>query len=147
MDFFRRWLGTADWQRIGMISLGVLVLCMLPLAFWILRPDLRPSAPELKAWRRLNRRLARLQLQAGAGEGPRAWQQRLRQALPRQQAELDAFFDAWVRLRYAGSDQAGRATELARMKHGLKRLIKALPRRRPPRPTRLAGLPDGEQQG
>jgi len=147
VDFFKRWLGTADWRRIGMISLGLLVLCMLPLAFWILRPDMRPSAPELKAWRRLNRRLVKLQLQVGAGEGPRAWQQRLSQALPRQRAELDAFFDAWVRLRYAGEDQAGRAAELTRMKHSLKRLIKALPRRRSPRPTRLAGLPDGEQQG
>lgn len=147
MDFFRRWLGTADWQRIGMISLGVLVLCMLPLAFWILRPDLRPGAPELKAWRRLNRRLARMQLQAGAGEGPRAWQQRLRQALPRQQAELDAFFDAWVGLTYAAVDDSSRAAELMRMQRSLKCLLKALPRRRPPRPTRLAGLPDGEQQG
>src|SRR5690606_30553894 len=129
------------------ISLGVLVLCMLPLACWILRPDLRPSAPELKAWRRLNRRLARMQLQAGAGEGPRAWQQRLGQALPRQQAELDVFFDAWVGLTYAAVDDSSRAAELMRMQRSLKRLLKALPRRRPPRPTRPAGLPDGEQQG
>ena len=38
MDFFQRWLGTADWQRIGLIALGVLLLCMAPLAWWILRP-------------------------------------------------------------------------------------------------------------
>lgn len=145
MDFFQRWLGTADWQRIGFISLGALLACMLPLAWWILRPVYRAASRQQRAWQKLNRRLARLQLQARTGEGPRAWQQRLSEALPRQQAELAAFFDAYVQLTYAmpaGDRTEGRARQ---MEGSLRVLLRSLPRRRPPRSTRLAGLPDQEQ--
>ncbi len=146
MDFFQRWLGTADWQRIGLISLLALLLCMLPLAWWILRPAWRAGSRQQRVWLRLNRRLARLQLQARTGEGPRAWQQRLGEALPRQRAELAAFFDAYVQLTYATAPGADTGQEARILEQRLKSLLRALPRRRPPRPTRLAGLPDEEQE-
>ena len=146
MDFFRRWLGTADWQRIGLISLGALLLCMVPVAWWILRPARRPTGYRQRAWQKLNRRLARLQLQARTGEGPRAWQARLVEALPRQQEEISAFMDTYVELTYAsptGSDASHASRLLAKR---LAALLRVLPRRRPPRPTSLASLPGRPQE-
>lgn len=142
MDFFRRWLGTADWQQIGLISLGALLLCMLPLAWWILRPARRPASAEQRAWQKLNRRLARLQLQARTGEGPRAWQARLTAALPNQRAEIAAFMDAYVELIYATPSGSRPPVPAGRLAQRLTALLRVLPRRRPPRPTSLANLPD-----
>ena len=146
MDFFQRWLGTADWQRIGLISLGILLLSMLPVALWILRPACRVASRQQRAWHKLNRRLARLRLQAQVGEGPRAWQQRLSEGLPRQQAEIAAFFDAYVALTYAEPAKDEEKPLSAQMERSLAALLRALPRRRPPRPSRLAGLPDGDTE-
>jgi len=140
-EFFRRWLGSADWQRIGLVSLVVLLLCMLPMAWWILRPARRPVSRQRRAWLKLNRRLARLQLQAATGEGPRAWQQRLMQTLPGQQAEISDFFDEYVRLSYATAPGAGEGSS-RQLDLALRALLRALPRSRPPRPITLAGLPD-----
>ena len=142
MDFFQRWLGTADWQRIGLITLGALGLCMLPLAWWILRPARRAVTRQQRAWHTLNRRLARLQLQALTGEGPRAWQQRISAVLPRQRAEIDGFFDVYVQLTYAEPAPEQVALLSAQLERRLAVLLRSVPRRRPPRPTRLAGLPD-----
>ena len=146
MDFFQRWLGTADWQRIGIISLGVLLLCMLPLAWWILRPAYRAASRQQRAWYKLNRRLARMKLQVQVGEGPRAWQQRLSEALPGQREEIAGFFDSYVQLTYAApaGDRSPQRGE-RELEQRLSALLRALPRRRPPRPTRLVGLPDEEQ--
>ncbi|MFA5678833.1 MAG: DUF3488 and transglutaminase-like domain-containing protein [Pseudomonas sp.] len=146
MDFFQRWLGTADWQRIGLTSLGVLLLCMLPIAWWILRPAYRAANRQQRAWQKLNRRLARLQLQVQTGEGPRAWQQRLSTALPRQRSEIAAFFDAYVLLTYATAPDEASNQHVPALEQHLAVLLRALPRRRPPRPTRLAGLPDDDRE-
>lgn len=145
MDFFQRWLGTADWQRIGFISLGALLACMLPLAWWILRPAYPAISRQQQAWQKLNRRLSRLQLQVQVGEGPRAWQQRLSEVLPHQKAKLAAFFDAYVQLTYATPIGEKAETGAREMEQSLLVLLRALPRRRPPRPTRLAGLPERDQ--
>lgn len=144
MDFFQRWLGTADWQRIGIITLGALLLCMLPLAWWILRPARLAVSRQQRAWHKLNRRLAGLQLQLRTGEGPRAWQQRLSEALPRQHAELGGFFDVYIQLNYAepAAQQVDRLS--GQLEQRLAELLRSLPRRRPPRPTRLAGSPDDD---
>ena len=146
MAFFQRWLGTADWQRIGLITLGALLACMLPLAWWILRPAYRQASRQQRAWHKLNRRLAGLQLQARTGEGPRAWQQRLNETLPQQRAEIAGFFDVYVQLTYAdpAPQQADRLS--AQLEQRLGVLLRRLPRRRPPRPSRLAGLPEDDNR-
>ncbi|HIZ50722.1 MAG TPA: DUF3488 domain-containing protein [Candidatus Pseudomonas excrementavium] len=140
LEFFRRWLGTADWQRIGVMSLGVLLLCMLPMALWILRPARRPRDPQRRAWHTLNRRLARLQLQAKTGEGPRDWQQRLEQILPGQRMELAAFFDEYIRLSYATAPDSA-APAATQLNLALRNLLRALPRTRPRRPITPLDLP------
>lgn len=145
MAFFRRWLGTADWQRIGVVSLGVLMLIMLPMALWILRPERRLKDPQQRAWLKLNKRLARLQLQVKTGEGPRAWQQRLMQSLPGQRTELTAFFDEYIRLSYAiapGAVAPGAAEpSSAQLYAALRNLVRVLPRRRPRQPITVVDLP------
>lgn len=150
MAFFRRWLGTADWQRIGVVSLGVLMLIMLPMALWILRPERRLKDPQQRAWLKLNKRLARLQLQVKTGEGPRAWQQRLMQSLPGQRTELTAFFDEYIRLSYAvapGAAAPGAAApdaaepSSAQLYATLRNLVRVLPRRRPRQPITVVDLP------
>ncbi|WP_185266512.1 transglutaminase TgpA family protein [Halopseudomonas xiamenensis] len=141
-EFFRRWLGSADWQRIGLVSLVIILLCMLPMAWWILRPARRQLNRQGRAWLKLNRRLARLQLQAATGEGPRAWEQRLLLALPGQRVEISRFFDEYVRLAYASRQPGGGGSP--QLERRLCALLRALPRSRPPRPITLAGLPDGE---
>ena len=119
---------------------------MLPVALWILRPAYRVASRQQRAWHKLNRRLARLDLQAQLGEGPRAWQQRLSDVLPHQRGVIAAFFDDYVELTYATAPGDSHGQDFRRLERSLTELLRALPRRRPPRPTRLAGLPDEEPE-
>lgn len=134
LAFFQRWLGTVDWQRIGLIALGLIALSILPVALWVLRPQRRPVDPIRRSWDRLNRRLIRLQLQARQGEGPRDWQARIQASLTGQQAELSAFFDEYVRLVYEAPADTLNIARTQTLKRSLQVLLKALPRKRPPRP-------------
>ncbi|SDS34069.1 Transglutaminase-like superfamily protein [Halopseudomonas xinjiangensis] len=129
LEFFKRWLGTTDWQRIGIYALVAMLLVMIPLALWTLRPQRHRRDPRREAWLRLNRRLARIGLQADKAEGPRAWEARLSEALPRQRDELAAFFDEYVRLTYAGAAGAGGRRQWRDFERRLKRLLRAIPRR------------------
>ena len=135
LDFFKRWLGTTDWQRIGLYALAAVLLVMLPVAIWILRPQRIRRDPRQKAWKKLNDRLARIGLQADTGEGPRAWQARLSGALPKQRTEIDSFFDEYVRLSYSGQAQPGDRGAWRALRGRLNRLLRSLPRRKPPRPS------------
>lgn len=129
--FFQRWLGTTDWQRIGVILLGCVALVMIPLALWILRPGRLPRDPRRRAWARLDRRLQRLGLQAKRGEGPRAWQARLSEALPGCRVRLDAFFDEYVQQAYASADKVADRAGQARLREYERELRRCLPRRLP----------------
>lgn len=132
LGLFQRWLGTTDWQRIGLVVLACIALVMVPLALWTLRPGRSPRDPRRRAWARLDQRLLRLGLQAGRGEGPRAWQRRLTSALPGSRLELDAFFDEYVRQTYASpNDPPDRAMQ-ARLRTLERDLRRCLPRK-PPR--------------
>ena len=135
LDFFRRWLGTSDWQRIGLYALVAMLLVMIPLTLWTLRPQRRRRDPREQAWRRLNRRLARIGLQAGISEGPRAWQARLSEALPDQREPLAAFFDEYVRLTYSADATSVNRQQRRSLARLLRPLLRSIPRRRPPRPT------------
>ncbi len=128
LEFFKRWLGTSDWQRVGLYALLAMLLVMVPLALWTLRPQRRRRDPRREAWLRLNRRLARIGLQAQTAEGPRAWQARLSQALPRQREELAAFFDEYVRVTYAAAAGSGGRGQWSDLERNLKRLLRAIPR-------------------
>ena len=143
--FFQRWLGTTDWQRIGAILVICAALVMIPLALWILRPGRLPRDPRRRAWARLDRRLQRLGLHAMRGEGPRAWQARLDQALPGSRRQIGAFFDEYVQQTYANAgDRPDRADSL-RLRALERELRRSLPRRRPRRPIRA--LDSGDLPG
>lgn len=129
LEMFQRWLGTADWRRIGLIMLILAALVMVPLALWTLRPERRDRDPRKRAWIELNRRLARLGLQAHSGEGPRDWQRRLGDALPEQRDELAAFFEHYVLLTYAHSGEGPDLALLDELHLRLQRLLRSLPRR------------------
>ncbi|MAB23672.1 MULTISPECIES: DUF3488 and DUF4129 domain-containing transglutaminase family protein [Pseudomonas] len=132
MGLFRRWLGTTDWQRIGVVVLAIAGAIMLLQALWWLRPQRQSGSAQQRAWVRLDQRLARLRLQALPGEGPRDWQQRLQLALPWQRSAIDGFFDEFVRQSYAAlASGSGSGEDQQRLQARLKALIKALPRKRP----------------
>ena len=143
-EFFRRWLGETDWQRVAVVLIIACLLVMLPLALWILRPGKRPRDKRQLAWYRLNRRLQRLGLAARKGEGPRDWQRRLCAALPQQRTSIEAFFAAWEHLTYA-SDQEPDAAARALLQARLQTLLRDLPRRRPPAPSRELPGHDAQQ--
>lgn len=127
LALFRRWLGTADWQRVGAVVLVLVFSLMLVQAFIWLRPRRLTGTPAQRAWQRLDRRLRPLGLGAKTGEGPRDWQQRISRALPSQQAEIAAFFDCFVAQQYAGGE-----ADAAMLRQRLKTLLRRLPRRRTP---------------
>lgn len=130
MGLFRRWLGTADWQKVGLVVLGVAGAIMLLQTLWWLRPQRKSGSAQQRTWARLDQRLTRLRLQALPGEGPRAWQQRLQAALPAQRSAIISFFDEFVRQSYAATDSASRADQ-QQLQQALRALLKALPRKRP----------------
>ncbi|MCL5042883.1 MAG: DUF3488 and transglutaminase-like domain-containing protein [Gammaproteobacteria bacterium] len=139
-DFFRRWLGTTDWQRVAVVLVLAASLVMIPLALWTLRPGKRSRDPRMRAWQQLDRRLQRLGLQALRGEGPRAWKARLITALPAQREAIETFFAEYERLTYA-SEQMPDKQQVQHLDGQLKRLLQALPRRRPARPSRELSEP------
>lgn len=139
-DFFQRWLGTVDWGRIGLIALGLITLSMLPVALWISRPIRRPTDPVQVIWYRLDKRLARLKLQAQVGEGPRAWQMRLMRRLPAQESEITAFFNEYIRLVYATEGRGATNRDAKQLKYALRSLLRALPRKVPPGPVSVLDL-------
>lgn len=142
--FFQRWLGTTDWQRIGLILLGCVALVMIPLALWILRPGRVQQDSRKKAWARLDKRLRRLGLHARRGEGPRVWHARLAATLPGCRAELDAFFDEYVHQSYAaGSAQPDREMQSRLRQHerALRRCLPRKPVRGASTPLETSGLP------
>jgi transglutaminase-like putative cysteine protease len=133
MAFFQRWLGTTDWQRVGVILLLAAALVMIPLALWTLRPGRLHRDPRQRAWQLLDRRLLRLGLNAHRGEGPRAWQARLEMALPNQRTALAAFFDEYVEQMYVLGDELPDRQQQGRLRGHLQTLIRQLPRKRPAR--------------
>lgn len=133
MAFFQRWLGTTDWQRVGVILLLAAALVMIPLALWTLRPGRLHRDPRQRAWQLLDRRLLRLGLNAHRGEGPRAWQARLEMALPNQRTALAAFFDEYVEQMYVLGAELPDRQQQDRLSGHLQTLIRQLPRKRPAR--------------
>ncbi|KAA0697075.1 DUF3488 domain-containing protein [Halopseudomonas laoshanensis] len=133
MALFQRWLGTTDWQRVGVILLLAAALVMIPLALWTLRPGRLHRDPRQRAWQLLDRRLLRLGLNAHRGEGPRAWQARLEIALPNQRTALAAFFDEYVEQMYVLGAELPDRQQQGRLRGHLQTLIRQLPRKRPAR--------------
>lgn len=132
MEFFQRWLGTAQWRKVGMVALAIAALIMLPLALWTLRPPKRSSDPRRRAWARLNQRLSKLGLNAHAGEGPRDWQARLIKRLPQQTKQINDFFNDYVQLTYAVAEGMPSKDQTKALNVRLNALLRSLPRRRPP---------------
>ncbi|PKM05316.1 MAG: DUF3488 domain-containing protein [Gammaproteobacteria bacterium HGW-Gammaproteobacteria-6] len=137
LAFFRDWLGTTDWQRVGVILLICVGLVMIPLAIWTLRPERRHRDTRVRAWQQLDRRLQPLGLQARKGEGPRDWQRRLSVELPTLVAELTAFFDEYVQQLYAQGDDQPTPDARQRLQQRLQILLRRLPRKRPRRASQL----------
>lgn len=136
MGLFRRWLGTADWQRVGLVVLGLAGAIMLLQTLWWLRPQRKHGSAQQRAWAKLDQRLSKLRLQALPGEGPRAWQQRLHTALPAQRSAIARFFEEFVRQSYAAREPSSK-TDQQQLQQALQALLKALPRKRPAAASQL----------
>ncbi|MFN3580711.1 MAG: transglutaminaseTgpA domain-containing protein [Pseudomonas sp.] len=145
LAFLQRWLGTTDWQRVGIITLVVVALVMIPLALWTLRPGRRAADSRLRTLQRVDRRLRRLGLESRRGEGPRDWQARLNAALPGQRQALAVFFDEYVHQTYALGATLPDKSSQRQLNEYAGQLLKCLPRKLPPRPSTAldnSGLPE-----
>lgn len=93
----------AQWRSLA-IALGVGSIVLVTLAMlWALRRDRDPGDAVDRAYRRLNRRLARAGAPRDEAEGPEAYLQRLRQRFPQAAREIEAVFARYVALRYASA--------------------------------------------
>jgi transglutaminase-like putative cysteine protease len=113
-----------DWSTLVMLlsltgaAAGVLLLA------WVLRQP-RERDPIKRLWNRACRRLAAAGLPRRAGEGPRAYADRIGAMCPDLAEVTNRVATLYIRARYAGDDAAWTRTELARA-------VASLPRARLP---------------
>lgn len=94
----------ADWNQLALaFAIGTSLLLGLAL-WWALRAGRDRQDLVDRAYAALCRRLRRAGVERAAHEGPAAYLQRLRAALPQSAAELEPLFDDYIRLRYARRD-------------------------------------------
>ncbi len=112
-DFLKRF-GLVDWR--GMIlALTLLPSALLAVLGWLLLRQSQARRPEdaaLRAWHRLQRKLARLGLVQRDDEGPRDFVARAAAVRPELAAALDTALARYLELRYLAAPAAGRQAAL-----------------------------------
>lgn len=94
----------ADWNQLALaFAIGTTLLLAFAL-LWALRAGRDRRDLLDRAYAALCRRLQRAGVERAAHEGPVAYLQRLRAALPQSAAELEPLFADYIRLRYAQPD-------------------------------------------
>lgn len=118
--FLQRWFGRG---LDGRLLLGVSlfsVLLLLALALYLLKPWRRELTIEQRLFARFEKILLGKGLVREAGEGPKAFAQRAKHALPEQAASINAFEQAYIARCYAAAE-----VDLAQLKQLLKQLARA----------------------
>lgn len=98
--------GLSRWRDRLLALTGLVVALLTAVSLW-LAWQTRIRAPRdavLRAWRQVNRRLARRGYPRAPHEGPQAYCERLARERPDWQPELQALAAGYVALRYAGCD-------------------------------------------
>ncbi|MCJ8169227.1 transglutaminase TgpA family protein [Atopomonas sediminilitoris] len=122
LRWLQSWLGTVDWQRLGLTLVAAVALLLMVLATWLLKPwQARPPAQQ-RYLQQVERLLAHLGVQRQTGEGARRFSQRAQVAIPAQAAVIKAFFQEYERQVFAGEQ----VDELA-LRAACQRLRRALP--------------------
>lgn len=113
-DFLSR-LGLIDWSRMILALTFSISALAAVMGLVLLRrsqpPPVRDGA--LRLWRQGQRRLKRLGLEQGPGEGPRDFAHRVAAARPQLQSQMDAALDAYLRLRYGSESDPALERQLA----------------------------------
>lgn len=122
MQWLASWLGTVDWQQLGLTLVAVIAALLVLLGVWLVKPwQARPVAQQryLLAAERL---LATQGLVRDSGEGVRRFSQRAQVSLPAQAAAIKAFYREYEQQVFAAE-----AVDEAALKLRYLRLRQALP--------------------
>lgn len=103
--WLKRWFGSLDWQRIGVMLVAALAVVLLMLALWLLKPWRDRPTPQQRLLRKLDLVLERAGLPRQPGEGLRTLQARSRQVLDSGAAERLAELAEALELQLYGDRQ------------------------------------------
>lgn len=102
---FNQWLGVRSYETLlyGLaLAFAVFFLLAALWLWWSQRP--KASSRELRAWLSLQKKAARLGVEAQTGETPACYLQRLARAFPQQQAQIQALERLLIQAFYAQTD-------------------------------------------
>ena len=114
-DFLHRF-GLGDWQDM-ILALTITITAALTGLGWLLLRQARvdqPADAALRAWRRLQQKLARIGLVQGDDEGPRDYVSRVVAARPELAPTLTPALALYLQLRYLDGADSGRQRALER---------------------------------
>jgi transglutaminase-like putative cysteine protease len=117
-------ISKASWKHLALILVLLLTVLLLGIALWMLvRKPQEPADPVLRAWRKFCRRLSRLGIERGPGEGPQDLSRRVSSAHPDLAGQVALISGLYIQLRY------GRPAHGRRRLAQLQRLVRQFPRR------------------
>ncbi len=114
-DFLQRF-GLGDWHDM-ILALTITITAALTGLGWLLLRQARVDQPvdaALRAWRRLQQKLARISLVQGDDEGPRDYVSRVIAARPELAPTLTPVLALYLQLRYLEEADSGRQRALER---------------------------------
>ncbi len=117
--WLKQWLGTIDWQTLGLLLVSSAALIIAVIVLWMFKPWQRQTDPVQRILNDFQRVLRRRGFNRETGEGLRSFYQRIHQQLPPQQQQaLSAFIEAYEQQQYAdqGSELDGLRSALAQVK-------------------------------
>ena len=117
-------ISQASWKPLALILALLMTTLLLGIALWMLvRKPPQPADPVLRAWRTFCRRLSRLGIERGPGEGPQDLARRASSTHPALAGQVARISGLYIRLRYGKP-----AHDSRRLAH-LQRLVRQFPRR------------------
>lgn len=117
--WLKQWLGTIDWQTLGLLLVSSAALIIAVIVLWMFKPWQRQTDPVQRILNDFQRVLRRRGFNRETGEGLRSFYQRIHQQLPPQQQQaLSTFIEAYEQQQYAdqGSELDGLRSALAQVK-------------------------------
>ncbi len=122
-EFLSRFgIDAGDWRTLAGLLAGAAAGLLGAVGLWLMRRR-RERDPFVRAYSRFCRRLARLGIERGTSEGPRAFSARIARLRPELRAAADHITGLYVAARYAGvavdADELRRAVTAFRPRRGM----------------------------